>query len=143
MSYIGEHLSLCPERAFEFTHDASIVVVTGDRWNPCGHGLLNTNNCGGWYFHVSGGFYRQPYFMDAQGYGRFLRENGKREIRRVPLLVRDAKKAREKLVELLAEKWFWGVLPHNCVAFVEEVAGAGGSTFEVRWNCPQRETVGR
>jgi hypothetical protein len=140
MGYNGEHLSRCPERAFEFTHDASIVVVTGDGPNFCGHGLLNTNNCGGWYFHVTGEVYTQPWFMDAQGYGRYMRENGKQEIRRIPLLIKEPKKAREKLMDLLSQKWLWMGIPHNCVTFVETVASAGGSAFELRWNCPGPET---
>ena len=44
-----------------------------------------------------------------------------------------------KLEQLAAAKWFWGVLPHNCASFVEEVVRAGGSSAGLYFNCPARE----
>jgi hypothetical protein len=41
-----------------------------------------------------------------------------------------------KLEELLSKSWLWGVLPNNCVAFVEEVIAAGGGTWSSGSNCP-------
>lgn len=48
-----------------------------------------------------------------------------------------------KLEELLAAKWTWGVLPHNCASFVEEVVQAGGSDAGLYSNCPALETFDR
>jgi hypothetical protein len=38
---------------------------------------------------------------------------------------------------LLSKPWFWGILPNNCIVFVEEVLQAGGATnFGLYSNCP-------
>jgi hypothetical protein len=141
--YVGEPLNRCPPTAYRF-HDAHAVIVTGDGPNFCGHALLNTNSCAGWYFHIAG-WNRQPHVMDGTGFGRYLRESRKSVVRRVRLNITRPQQAQEKLMELLSETWQWGVIPHNCVTFVETVAHAGGSGFELRWNCPIPETrpVGR
>ena len=59
--------------------------------------------------------------MDQEGFTRHLEENGKREISRHFWLMPDVKAANRKLNQLLAKPWTWWVLPHNCIAFVEEV----------------------
>jgi hypothetical protein len=33
-----------------------------------------------------------------------------------------------RLMNLLSKPWFWGILPHNCLVFVEEILQAGGAT---------------
>ena len=44
--------------------------------------------------------------------------------------------ARTHLERLMSERWTWGGLPNNCVAFVEEVIKAGGGTWASASNCP-------
>jgi hypothetical protein len=135
--YQGDVLDRCPARAFDFGN-CYVVVVTGSFLNPCGHMLLNAGGCTGWYFHVAElrGF---PRFMGAEGYRRFLRENGKRELSRVHVPLPDPGAAMARLEKLLENKWSWFVLPHNCVDFVEEVTRAGGSPAGLWSNCPTRQ----
>jgi hypothetical protein len=115
-----------------------VVIVCGAKWNPCGHALLNLGGMGGHYIHVSKprDF---PRYMNEAGYRRYLQEEGKREIRRHPADVTDPEAAQRKLDDLLDKKWTWSVLPHNCVAFVEDVIHAGGSRAGSYSNCPSRE----
>ena len=79
--------------------------------------------------------------MVPAGYTRYLNENGKSEIRRRVLSLPDPDAASMYLEELMANKWTWGVLPNNCVAFVEEVIAAGGGTWSSYSNCPAAATA--
>ena len=138
MAYEGEILNYCPSSAYTFS-DTSAVVVSGATWNPCGHLILNVGGRNGVYLHVAG-IHDYPRYMNEEGYQRYLRENGKREIRRTPVRITDINAAMLKLEYLLASKWTWGVLPHNCASFVEEIVQAGGSTAGLWLNCPSRGT---
>jgi len=120
----------------DFKHCCA-VIVTGDFGNPCGHALLHTG--GGLYFHVAGRF-NQPKLMSRTGYGRYLRENDKQELRRFIVPIPNPAGAHRKLEELLAKPWRWLVLPNNCVSFVEEVVLAGGSNAGMHFNCPRMES---
>jgi hypothetical protein len=40
----------------------------------------------------------------------------------------------------MANTWTWGVIPNNCVSFVEEVIKAGGGTWSSYSNCPDLAT---
>lgn len=51
--YDGEELSMCLPQPFDFAHTTA-VVVSGDRWNPCGHMLLKVGESVPYYFHVAG-----------------------------------------------------------------------------------------
>lgn len=133
--YIGEVMNQCPIKPFDFKMTRA-VIVSGVPGNFCGHTLLATG--GGWYFHVDG-LKNRPWFMREEGYMRYLRENGKREIRRWIVQIPDPIGAHAKLVELLAKPWHWRVLPNNCVSFVEEVVKAGGSDAGMYFNCPAAE----
>ncbi len=113
------------------------IVVTGS--TPCGHMLVNVGGTGGWYFHIHT-WYDYPFVMDEQGYQRYLRENGKREVFRYEIEIPEPEKARKALKSLLRKTWFWLVLPHNCVGFAEAVAQAGGSSFGLYFNCPLKES---
>lgn len=77
--------------------------------------------------------------MREDGYMRYLKENGKHEIRRWIVKIPNPADAHAKLEELLTQRWRWLVLPHNCVAFVEEVVKAGGSDAGMYLNCPAAE----
>lgn len=134
MAYEGDLMNYCPAELYNFA-DTSAVVVSGAMLNPCGHMILNVGGRTGYYMHVAGAR-DYPRYMNEQGYRRYLEENGKHEIRRTPVKITNVNAAMLKLEELLAAKWNWGVLPHNCASFVEEVVQAGGSTAGLWLNCP-------
>lgn len=133
--YHGDVMHQCPIKPFDF-HHCCVVVVSGDGINFCGHALLHT--AGSWYFHVAG-FYEVPKFMREDGYMRYLKENGKHEVRRWVIRLPNPAGAHARLEQLLATQWLWGVLPHNCAAFVEDVVQAGGSKAGMYFNCPTVE----
>jgi hypothetical protein len=136
VAYEGEDLLYCPTASF-CTGGAYAVSVSGAVWNPCGHLLLFT---GGYYFHVSGPSpYEYPKYMDEKGYQRYLHENKKRELRRTYVHVPHPDRAMQRLEELLSKRWLWGVLPHNCANFVEQIVQAGGNPAGLVFNCPARE----
>jgi hypothetical protein len=138
MAYEGEILDRCGSIAFDF-QQAFAVVVSGARWNPCGHLILNTRGSSGCYAHVAEvrGY---PRYMNEQGYQLYLATNRKREIRRTRVFLKEPDNAYLKLEELLSKQWNWYVLPHNCAAFVEEVLQAGGTKAGLYSNCPTKET---
>lgn len=133
--YEGDMAFHCFIRPADFAQTRA-VIVTGVPGNFCGHALLHVGP--GWYIHTVG-FYDVPRFMDESGYMRYLRENGKREIRRWIVPIPDPVGAHQKLVELLSKEWLWLALPSNCVNFVEEVVKAGGSDAGMIFNCPTME----
>jgi hypothetical protein len=108
-----------------------------------------TSSANSWYFHVAGqgvtelfGVWAYPKFMRGDAnFMRYLQENGKTEIRRLDAKIINAAGAYMKLVQLMADKWFWGVLPHNCAGFVKEIISAGGGSLTVLLNCPDQEVV--
>lgn len=121
----------------DFSH-AYAVVVSGVWMNPCGHMILNVGGVGGWYFHIAE-WHNFPRYMDERGYRRYLADNHKREIRRTPVPLPHPEAANRRLCELLGERWQWGILPHNCATFVEEVLQAGGTNAGLYSNCPTAE----
>jgi hypothetical protein len=148
MAYEGEILRMCPGD-LDFTVTQA-VVVSGASWNPCGHMIFCTgsNSENARYFHVAGagvrevfGVWAYPKFMDEGGFFRYLKENDKHEIRRLDAKFTDPGGAYRRLEELMADKWFWGVLPHNCASFAVEIIKAGGGDLSVALNCPDQETV--
>lgn len=134
MPYEGEVMHRCVLRPFDF-RSTYVVVVSGDGINFCGHMILHA---GAFYFHVAG-FDDPPRYMLADGFTRYLKETGKHEIRRTFVKVPNPLGAHQKLEELLATKWMWLVLPHNCAAFCEDVLAAGGSKAGLYSNCPALE----
>jgi hypothetical protein len=148
MPYEGELLNACP-RDIDFSLTQA-VVVSGASWNPCGHMILcaGNNSYTSWYFHVAGtgvreafGIYAYPKFMREEGYNLYLKENQKREIRRLNAQITSASGAYSKLMLLMAEKWFWKVLPDNCATFATEIIRAGGGDLSVVLNCPDQEVI--
>lgn len=134
VSPAGLPLQVCPYASFADGW-ADAVVVTGARWNPCGHALLHSR---GDYFHVAS-VYGPPLHLTQFAYENYLRVEQKMELKRFHWRLPIPKGAQNKLSELVAKPWLWGVLPHNCVAFVEDVLRAGGVTSHLWSNCPEWE----
>lgn len=133
MIYEGEELNACGIINTDFSQ-VEAVAVSGDGPNVCGH-LLLYNPKGGIYFHVAG-LRAFPRYMTDGGFKRYLSETGKTELRRRRLDLPNPSGAYIYMESLLAEKWTWGVLPNNCVAFVEEIIKAGGGNWYSMSNCP-------
>lgn len=138
MAYDGEHLNVCMAQAFDFSN-TSAVTVSGDKWNPCGHMLLNVGGPAGFYFHVAD-LRSQPKYMTYHGFERYLKETRKAVLRRMMIHIRSPKAAHARLDERLSKPWLWAVLPNNCVAFVEDVVKAGGADNFLYFNCPAKES---
>ena len=140
MAYEGDDLNACGVLNIDCSNIA-VVAVTGSGPNVCGHLILGTGRGGGdLYFHVAG-IHTTPKYMTPSNFARYLKENGKSEIRRRLLSLPDPNGAVTYLEGLLSENWTWGVLPHNCVAFVEDVIQAGGGTWSSYSNCPALATA--
>lgn len=78
--YEGAAMVICPLEERDFRHVCA-VIVSGDGVNACGHTLLHISGSWSWYVHISG-FYKASKFIPDNNYMRYLKENGKREIRR-------------------------------------------------------------
>ncbi|MEP6923190.1 MAG: hypothetical protein ABI954_01885 [Pyrinomonadaceae bacterium] len=146
MAYEGEIMQQVPAN-LDFTM-VYAVIVSGDGPNPCGHALLfvpfqrNIAQSGGYYFQVAG-VIRYPRGLSVEGYARYMRETGKTEITRYGIPLSNPSGAQARLAELLNKYWVWLVIPHNCAAFVEDIARGGGSSAGLWSNCPSRETFDR
>ena|SRR5687768_11079089 len=139
MAYEGEILDACGLIDVDFSR-TSIVAVSGDGPNVCGHLLIYAGGRGGYYFHVVG-LHGYPRYMNESGYRRYLRESSKSELRRRSVELSNPANALLHLEELLAERWRWAILPHNCVTFVEALISAGGGTWGSYSNCPGLATA--
>jgi hypothetical protein len=133
MSYIGMHLDSCNAIPFNW-HDTSLVVVSGDGPNICGHALIRA----GWYYFHIAGLAARPYYMQRSGYARYLAEGGKTELFERRVYLTDPEGAQRKLEELSARQWYWFGIPNNCVTYVEEIFFAGGANEALLSNCPVR-----
>ena len=131
-------MNFCPAKAYDFANTYA-VVVTGTAPNPCGHLILNLGGSVGNYFHVAG-IITKPRMMTQNGYERYLLENKKKELKRFRISISNPDKAMKKLEELMSKNWIWGVLPHNCASFVEDIVHAGGSAAGLYSNCPALES---
>ena len=100
MGYEGDLATTLPE-GLDFSL-VYAVVVSGVAVNPCGHALLyvtqGTRGGGGYYFQVAE-FRGRPRMMNSPGYARYLSENGKTEITRYGVHIRNAGGAASKLQE--------------------------------------------
>jgi len=137
MAYEGDDLNACGVLNIDLSKIA-VVAVTGSGPNICGHLILGTG--GDLYFHVAG-WNTYPKYMTASNLTRYLKENGKTEIRRRHMTLPDPNGALSYLEGLLSKTWQWGILPHNCVAFVEDVIAAGGGSWSSASNCPAVATA--
>ncbi len=142
MAYDGEILNACGLVQTNFTR-TFVVAVSGDGPNVCGH-LLIYDATGGYYFHAVGDpggtglgkLVGYPLYMNDAGYQRYLSSNSKTELRRRQVNLPNPAGASDFIERRLADTWTWGVLPHNCVAFVEAVISAGGGSWGSYSNCP-------
>ena len=137
MAYEGETMIQCPVDPYNFSNTFA-VVVSGDGPNFCGHLILNTGGRGGAYFHVAG-LRTEPKQMSEKGYHRYLKETAKKELKRFKIKIAKPNGAMLELEKLMSAKWTWGVLPHNCASFVEDIVSAGGSSAGLYSNCPALE----
>ncbi|MFZ4546374.1 MAG: hypothetical protein ACOYN4_03010 [Bacteroidales bacterium] len=64
-----------------------------------------------------------------------MEEHKKTGLKRFQVQIANKNKAMKKLEELISKTWLWGVLPHNCASFVEEIIQAGGSGAGLYSNC--------
>jgi hypothetical protein len=126
MAYEGELMRSCPLQMFKYGRTYA-VIVTGAKFNPYGHMLLNTGGPGGIYFQVAGSIIAEVRFMNEQQFQRYLSENQKTIVTVLPIHIRYPEKAQLKLEELLSKKWTWGGVFHNCESMVEAVIMAGGA----------------
>lgn len=140
MSYSGEQMNACG--AFDIDcSKITVVAVSGDGPNVCGHLLIRTGGKDGpRYFHVDE-LHNYPKYMTEAGYHHYLTEAGKTELKRIGMSLPDPQGALLYLESLMANKWTWLVLPNNCVAFVEEVIKAGGGEWASYSNCPSVATA--
>lgn len=137
MSYSGDFLESCLDLDLS---RASVVAVSGDGPNVCGHLLLFIDSSGGYYFHVAE-LHGRPRYMNQEGFRRYLRESGKTELRRLHVEIPRPQDAYRRLQALMSESWTWLVLPNNCVAFAEDVIAAGGGEWASASNCPAVATA--
>ncbi|MBR1157506.1 hypothetical protein [Bradyrhizobium sp. JYMT SZCCT0428] len=124
MAYEGEQMTSCPAAMFDFSK-AYAVVVTGAKFNPYGHMLLNTGGKGGKYFQVSD-VIGNPRMMNEAQFQRYLRENNKTIVTVMRVNIPHPNKSQMKLEQVLSEKWTWGAVVNNCESMVEEIVMAGG-----------------
>jgi hypothetical protein len=135
MPYEGDELNACGVFDIDCSRVA-LVAVSGSGPNVCGHLILGARSGrGDIYFHVVDPI-GYPKYMNASNYQRYMRENKKRELTRRYLDLPNPDGAVQYLERLLSKTWVWGILPHNCVHFVEEVVAAGGATWGSYSNCP-------
>lgn len=134
MAYEGDLMDACGVFALDFRKIA-VVAVSGSGPNLCGHLILYSEANGGYYFHVAGvrGY---PRYMSEANYRRYLAENGKRELMRRHLVLPNPAGAASYMERALSAMWVWWAIPHNCVAFCEEVIAAGGGKWTSYSNCP-------
>jgi hypothetical protein len=74
--------------------------------------------------------------MNQNGFERYLKETKKAVIKRRKVKLPKPNDALLYIEQELSEKWTWGVLPHNCVTFVEGIIKAGGGDWSSWTNCP-------
>lgn len=140
MAYEGDDLNACGVLSINCSNVA-VVAVSGSGPNVCGHLILGTGTTGGdLYFHVAG-INTYPKYMTSANFTRYLSDNKKSEIRRRHLSLPNPDGAVAYLEGVMSRTWLWGVLPHNCVAFVEDVIQAGGGTWSSYSNCPAVATA--
>lgn len=138
--YEGASMLVCPLELSDFQHVCA-VIVSGHKVNPCGHTLLHVGESWSWYVNIAGP-YKLPKFIPESNYKRYLKENGKREIRRWHIKLPNPKGSHDKLHELMDKPWLWGAVVHNCTSFAEEVVRAGSSKAGQYFNCPIAEPFG-
>lgn len=126
--YEGAAMIVGPFEVSDFQHVCA-VIVTGSGVNACGHTLLHVGESWSWYVHIARP-YKLPKFIPESNYMRYLRENGKREIRRWIVKLPNPKGAHEKLHELIQNHgsgalWLITALPLRKKSYEQAVAKPG------------------
>lgn len=125
--------------SLRLTHTScELLIVSGSGPNIAGHMLMELPaEPGGTksIFHI-GAVYDYPYWMASADFGRYLRENKKKELGRKHISLPKPADARTWLTAAIGKKWPWGGIVNNCVSFCEEYIAAGGSTWSMRTNMP-------
>jgi len=124
MSYEGELMTQCPVGMYNFSR-AYAVLVSGARFNPYGHMLLNTGGRGGRYFHVSD-LFGQPRTMTEKQFQDYLASNDKTIVSVIRVTIPRPRDSQIKLEQILSSSWAWGAIMHNCETMVEDIVMAGG-----------------
>lgn len=121
---------------------AAFVVISGSSTNPCGHALLYVGGGFGHYFHVPGipRWYDRPFYISGSEFRTYLSRAGKKEVGRKALGIPCPEAAEKRLKELMGRRWTYGILPQNCVSFIQQVAQAGGNFWNFS-NCPHLEPL--
>ena len=133
MAYSGE---IYPAKPFEFKMERPhVAYVSGAGPNIFGHALFSFGQSVG-YIHVDE-LYAFPKLLTPAGFSTYLSENGKTVLHREYLYdLSSPQRSLDEAERLRKIKWFWALVPHNCVAFAEQIAGAGGSQWTSKTNMP-------
>jgi hypothetical protein len=132
--YTGPQIASFTELKPRIEPDCGITFVIGGNPNPFGHSLFRMGRRTG-YVHVDE-LCDYPKFIPWFSFGTYLRENHKRILRELTIALPHPISALRKILELNYKKWPWFVIPHNCVAYCEEILHAGGSNWESISNLP-------
>lgn len=125
--------------SLRLTHaSCELLIVSGSGPNLAGHMLMElpAEPAGTVsIFHI-GAVYDFPYWMKSADFGRYLRENKKKELGRKSITLTKPADARAWLATAITKKWPWGGIVNNCVSFCEDYIAAGGSKWSMRTNMP-------
>jgi hypothetical protein len=115
-----------------------LLIVSGSGPNLAGHMLMELPAAPGGtrsIFHI-GAVRDFPYWMKSSDFGRYLKENDKKELGRKHITLPKPRDAEAYLTKAIRTKWTWGGIINNCVSFCEEYIAAGGSSWSMRTNMP-------
>ena len=125
------------DEAKKLWDNATMVIVSGDRGNNCGHALLRIGEPGDQqYFHTDSG-YGQPFHMNEEGFQTYLQKQGKTQLHEEPISVRNPEATHKALNDSLSNKYLWTGLPTNCVTYIENIIRKGGEPGYDPYNCPK------
>jgi hypothetical protein len=131
--YSGEVYPKCP---FELRFsDPGVTFVVGGNANIFGHAMFRLGPEIG-FIHVDQ-IYAYPKILPASSLPRYLREHGKKVFRQESIRLPYPAKALAHIEKIRCEKWHWFGIPHNCVAFCEEILQVGGAKWEQISNLPE------
>ena len=131
--YHGEKFPEAPLFLRRFT-DCGITFVVGGNLNVFGHALFRFGTDVG-YIHVDE-IHEYPKLIPSSKFQHYLFDNGKHTLHTEEVVIPNPERSLLKIEELRKEKWWWFGIPHNCVAFCEEIIQAGGGKWESVSNLP-------
>jgi hypothetical protein len=123
--------------------DCGITFVVGFNPNPFGH-AFNLNPFGHALFRMGHRFgflhvdepHAYPKFIAANELRHYLRDEGKHITHEQTIRLPNPNGALAAIRRLGRKKWWWLVIPHNCVSFCEAILHAGGSHWTSLTNLP-------